>query len=112
MSETRLDRRVDVEQLAAEIAAAHGWASPAVLSVRQPGETDEDGNYLPGSLVVHHDDADEDTCQNVLDAHTPAPSPDEAARKRLRELYAKGWGNLSTSERDEVAPLVLTVLGS
>lgn len=103
---------VDPQQLADELADAHGWPQPPAVSLRPPGEEDEDGDPLPAVVTVHHDDADEDTCQDVLDAHTPTPSAQEAARQRLRELYAKGWGNLTTSERDEVAPLILTVLGS
>lgn len=111
MVEVRTDAPVNLQQLAAEVAAAHGW-SDAPLSYRAPGQVDEDGQELPGVVIVDHDEADEDVVADVVAAHTPETSAVDDAIARLADLHAKGWANLTASERAEVVQHTLTILGS
>lgn len=66
---TPVSKPVRLSQLAAEVAAAHGWTKPAALSL----SVDESG---VGALVVHTDGADSSKVQAAVDAHTPTAEPD------------------------------------
>lgn len=61
--------------------------------------------------VTEVDDPDRDAVQSVIDAHVPpAPPVEVTSRQRLRELKAKGWQNLTATEKQEVAQRVLEAL--
>lgn len=69
-----ITKNVNAQQLAAEMAAAHGWPDPAPLSVSWDG--------TEGEVQVHRDDAHDATVRTVIDAHVPAVDPDPDAEFR------------------------------
>jgi hypothetical protein len=74
MSKHALDRDVLLDRLAVEIAAAHGWTETPVLTARAPGQTDEDGEPLPGVLVIDRD-ADPQKVADVIAVHVLPAEP-------------------------------------
>jgi hypothetical protein len=115
--ELDLDTEVRPGQLQRELAEKLG--REVRLSVRQPGEKDDEGNELPGVVVVLDAEtgeplagksADKQAVRKVLNAHTPkaaerAPSRDEQvvaalqAAESLEDVKAALIARFTPAER-------------
>lgn len=89
------------DELLAQVPSVQSQSDTAVMTISGDGQ----------SLAIEvPDDADEAAIRQVIAAHDPsppAPPAEETSRQRLRELKAKGWSNLTASEKSEVAQRVL-----
>jgi hypothetical protein len=94
-----LDRdRDDVDLALLNVELSERLGRPVVLAVRWPGQQDDDGEALPGVLVIRDPDTGEEidadgrTVRAAIDTHEPPERPaDEVAmlRAELDEVRAE-----------------------
>lgn len=98
-------------QLAAELVDA-GYVIPEGGVVVVDGQVRIHGTTAAGNPI---DGRSRSAIAQLLDVHEPQVNERRKAandaRERLRVLSAKGWGNLSQKEREEIPKLALDVLG-
>lgn len=99
MARIEADKTVNATQLCVELGRVPLEVNGRTVSSDAVSEAD-----LRAAVEAHVADPD------YVDPDAPPPSVEQMARQRLAELKAKGWQNLTASEKAEVAQRVLEAI--
>lgn len=100
MARVQIDKKVNATQLCVELGRVPLRVGDGYVDTDAVAQSD-----LEAAVTAHVAD------DSYVDPQAPPPSTEAQARQRLRDLKAKGWANLTATERAEVAQRLLEAVG-